>query len=92
MSNGMDRLADKTKAKTDALLKDDEAQLLASTAVDLEELKPLFSDQASFDALIKAVNESTAKNESIAQLKQRLTDLGTGVLAVAKEVAPLLKI
>jgi hypothetical protein len=92
MSNGMDRLADKTKAKTDALLKDDEARVLASTAVDLEELKPLISDHASFDALIKAVDESTAKNESIAQLKQRLTDLGAGVLAVAKEVAGMLRI
>jgi len=92
MSNGMDRLAGKTRKKTDELLKDEEAELLASTAVDLEGLKPQIGDKASFDALIKAVNESTERNESIAQLKQRLTDLGAGVLAVAKEVAPLLKI
>ena len=92
MSNGMDRLADKTKAKTDALLNDDEAKLLAATDVDLAGLKPQVSDAASFDKLVEAVIESTAKNESIAQLKQRLTDLGAGVLAVAKEVAPLLKI
>jgi hypothetical protein len=91
MSNGMDRLADKTKTKTDELLKDVEAKLRAATDVDLAGLRPQVSDRASFDALINAVKESTAKNESIAQLKQRLTDLGAGVVAVAKEVAPLLK-
>jgi hypothetical protein len=92
MSNGMDRLADKTKAKADALLTDDEATLLAATDVDLAGLRPQVSDAASFDKLVEAVMESTAENESIAQLKQRLTDLGAGVLGVAKEVAPLLKI
>jgi hypothetical protein len=47
------------------------------------------SDAASFNQLIAAVEESTRRNESIAQLKQRITDLGKGALAVAKEVAAI---
>jgi len=82
-------LASQSAAAADATLKNDEVALLQKTAVDLGTLRPKVSDPASFDKLIAAVNESTRRNESIAQLKQRITDLGKGALAVAKEVAAI---
>jgi hypothetical protein len=82
-------LADESAAAADTALKDDEAELLKTTAVDLSTLRPQVSDKVSFDALIAAVNESTRRNESIAQLKQRITDLGQGALAVAKQAAAI---
>lgn len=89
--SGMDKLAAKTAANTNAKLADAEARLLASTAVSLESLKPRISDKASFDQLVAAVKVSTQRNEDIAQLQDRLKTLGSGVLAVAKEAAGLLR-
>jgi hypothetical protein len=82
-------LAGESAGAADAALKDDEVALLEKTSLDLAGLRPQVSDAASFDKLIAAVNESTRRNESIAQLKQRITDLGQGALAVAKEVAAI---
>lgn len=61
----------------------------ANTA-DLEALKPKLSDPEAFDALVAAVQESTAANETKAQLRGRVKALGEGVLKVAKEVIDLL--
>jgi hypothetical protein len=88
--SGLRDKAKATAAKTDEQLSDIEARVLVDTVVDLPGLKPQVSDKASFDALVAAVDESTRRNESLAQLKQRLTSLGTGVLRVAKEVSGLL--
>ncbi len=88
---GMDKLAAKTAKGTNEKLAAAEAQLLASTTVSLESLKPRISDKASFDQLVAAVKESTRQNEDIAQLQNRLKTLGSGVLAVAKEAAGLLR-
>ena len=87
--DAFDALADQSAAAADAKLKDQETALLARTAVNLSALRPQISDKASFDALIAAVNESTRRNESIAQLRERITTLGKGALAVAKEVAAI---
>jgi hypothetical protein len=87
--DAFDALADQAADAADAALKNDEVALLARTAVDLNTLRPQVSDKASFDQLIAAVNESTRRNESIAQLQQRITDLGKGALDVAKEVAAI---
>jgi hypothetical protein len=88
--DGMRGLSKGTVDKTNQELQDDEASLLKTTNVDLATLRPQVSDKASFDALVSAVEESTRKNESIAELKDRLQALGSGVLAVAKEVSGLL--
>jgi len=66
-----------------------EAIRQANTA-DLEALKPKLSDPEAFDALVAAVQESTAANETKAQLRGRVKALGEGVLKVAKEVIDLL--
>ena len=88
---GMGRLGDKAAETTNAQLAEAEVQLLKETAANLEALRPKITDKAAFDALVKAVRESTARNENIAQLKQRLTELGQGAVAVAREAAKLMR-
>jgi hypothetical protein len=87
--DAMDKIAAKSAAAADDTLAGREAALLKSTSVNLEALRPQISDQASFNQLIAAVNESTQRNESIAELQQRITNLGKGALAVAKQVAAI---
>lgn len=84
------KAAEKAAGETDAELADEISALNERTTVDLEELKPQVSDPESYDKLIAAVEESTAKNESVAQLQTRLIGLGKGVVKVAKEAAKLL--
>lgn len=64
--------------------------LRAATAIDLEALKPQVSDPKSYDKLLRAVQEATHRNESIAQLQARVKKLGKRVVSVAKEAADLL--
>jgi hypothetical protein len=64
--------------------------LQQATAIDLERLKPQISDLKAYEKLIRAVEEATRRNESIAQLQDRVKKLGKKVVAVAKEAADLL--
>ena len=89
--SGMDRLAKQTADRTNTAFADSEAALLKSTSTQLESLRPQIGDKASFDALVAAVKASTAQNENIAQLQERLQKLGAGALAVAKEAATLIR-
>lgn len=85
---GMGDLADAAAQATDAELSDQEAALLKNTGVDLASLRPqLACSDADFAALVSAVEAATANNESLAQLKQRLQALGSGVVALAGKAA-----
>lgn len=88
-TGGMGKISRTTREQVDEVLEDRELTVLKNTSVNLEALRPRISDKESFDKLIKAVQVSTGGNESIAQLKDRITALGKGVMAVAKEVAQL---
>ena len=88
---GMGKLSKAARKKADGELSEVEGRLLRDTQVDLESLRTKISDEESFNQLIKAVKASTARNESIAQLKQRLLTLGEGVAKVAKEVIDIIK-
>ena len=86
----MEAAADRAaKAATDDLAEEFKA-LQDATIADLEKLKPKVSDSEAYDKLIVAVKEATAKNESIAEFKNRLQKLGSNVVALAKEVKGLL--
>ena len=82
--------ADAAAQQTDEELAAELTALKAAASADLSALKPEITDQASYDKLIEAVNESTARNESLAQLETRIRGLGEGVLKVAKTAAKLL--
>ena len=66
-------------------------QLRLTNTTDLEALKPKMSDPAAFEALVRAVQEATAANETKAQFLDRLKVLGEGVQRVAREALGLLK-
>jgi hypothetical protein len=86
---GMDDLAEETARQTDALLADQELAILKKTSTNLKSFRIAISDKASFDKLISATNASTKNNESVGQLRDRIRQLGGGVVAVAKQVVVL---
>jgi len=84
-------IGNKTIDKTNSQLSDIELDVIANTSVDWESLKPQITDKESYENLIKAVNETTQKNEDIALLKNRLEKMGKGVMSVAKKVYEIIK-
>ena len=86
----MANLGKKTFEKTDAELSDNEANILLTTSINWEDLRPQVSDKEAFDKLITAVQESTQNNENLAQIKTRLTTLGKEGIAVAKKVVDII--
>ncbi|MBI4848711.1 MAG: hypothetical protein HY808_09085 [Nitrospirae bacterium] len=80
-----------SKQKTDALLSEEIQALQQAASSDLQRLRPKVSDSETYEKLIKAVNEASAKNEGIAELKNRIEKLGEVAVKVGKEVVTLLK-
>jgi len=89
--SSMGKLAHETAEEVDQILADEEADLLLRTSINWDELRPQVNDKESYEKLIAAVEEATRKNESIAQLKKRIFDLGEGVKKVAKEVVDMIE-
>jgi hypothetical protein len=87
---GMGDLGRESADRTDAQLAQREAELIMETRVDLESLRPRVSDPQALELLIQAVNESTERNEDIAQFKERINSLGKAVVRVAGEVKSLI--
>ncbi len=90
-TGGMEGLANEVVSQVDKELANEEASLLQQTTVDLEQLRPQISDPDAFDKLVEAVQKSTQKHESLAQLKARLEKSGAGVLRTAPQVAGKIK-
>ena len=89
--SSMGKLADQTARDTDEELRDQELAMLADTAIDWESLRPQVADQETYNRLMDEVRKSTAKNESLAQLRRRLEKLGTDGVALVKKVARMMK-
>jgi hypothetical protein len=49
----------------------------------IEDYVPKTGETAQYDKLVKAVQIATKKNENIAQLRDRITKLGVGVVNLA---------
>ena len=88
--NEMREAAKKAAKDTDQELSVQLAALQQMSASNLEKLKPQITDKEAYDKLIQAVAESTRRNESLAQLQQRITTLGSAVVTVAGKAAKLL--
>ena len=88
------RLREKAKESmrdAESILEEEIKALLLATTVELEKLRPNIGDEETYNQLINAVNEATAKNENLAQLKDRLMVLGTNVIRTAKKAASLFR-
>ena len=86
----MASLGDKARDETNRELSDTEANILLSTTTDWKALRPKVADQETFDKLIEQVQQATANNEDIAQLKTRIENLGKEGWALAKKVIELI--
>lgn len=72
------------------VLTDADLAALASSAVRLEILTARVTDGEAFATLVRAVEDARLANDSISQLRARLTALGPATLRAAKEVAAFL--
>ncbi|NIT51407.1 MAG: hypothetical protein GWO41_01280 [candidate division Zixibacteria bacterium] len=73
------------------MLEDEHRALRDATKTDLDALRPQVTDKETCDKLITVVNEATQRNESIAQLKSRIQNLGEVGVKTFKEVIALIK-
>ena len=72
-------------------LLDDEISAVMEEVSRIGELKPQTADEETYKKLIEVVQEATAKNLSIAKLKENVTKLGEGAVALFKEIAEVAK-
>jgi hypothetical protein len=86
-TGGMRARASETRKNVDNAMKIIEEKMLAKTSVNLEALRPQFSDKESFDKLIEAINNTTQQNTLI----QRISILGEGVMNAAIKLASCLR-
>ncbi|MFZ5862384.1 MAG: hypothetical protein ACOYXR_06070 [Nitrospirota bacterium] len=87
----MKELARESARRTDDLLESDLEALKKATQSDLDALRPKVTDSETYDRLVEAVNESTRRNESLAELKARLEKLGGSASQLVKEAVRLLR-
>jgi hypothetical protein len=86
-TGGMGARASETKKNVDNAMKIIEEKMLAKASVNLEALRPQFSDKESFDKLIEVINNTTQQNT----LRQRISVLGEGVMNAAIKLASCLR-
>ena len=85
MANGMGNLAARTAAEVNAKFAEREAELVAETALEWEQIKPQLED-ADYGRLMAEVQAATNANESLGQLINRLENLAVGGVALAAKV------
>lgn len=79
-----------SKSKEDAQKNQAElTKALNNFLANKENLRPTVSDKASFDKLVKAVQDSTDANEKVGEFVTRVKQLGTVVEALAKTLGVL---
>ena len=84
-------MAELSMREAEDILEEELEALIEATSVDLEKLRPEITDKKTYDKLIAVVEESTRRNESLAELENRLKLLGTDAIRVGKKIAKLLK-
>ena len=86
----LQRLSKESRVKADEFLAEDLEKLIKMSTTNLEKLKPMVTDKKAYEALIKVVQESTQKNEDLAKFRERIEQLGKGVVAATKEAVKLI--
>lgn len=84
-------MAAQSAAFTDNQLEAELNELMQCSGEQLEKLRPMVTDKESYDRLIRAVAEASANNETIGQLKDRLTKDGGGLLDMGLSALGMLK-
>ncbi|MDP8237781.1 MAG: hypothetical protein P9X24_01710 [Candidatus Hatepunaea meridiana] len=68
--------AEKAKIMTHNELSESLKIILSETTPNMEALKQIVTDPEKYDRMIAAVEEASAKNENLAQLRDRLVKIG----------------
>ena len=87
---GMRGRASSTADKVNRELAEEEARMIQQSGANLDALKPRISDKEAFERLVAATEESTRRNESVAEFQNRVKALGEGVVKVAKQIYQLI--
>lgn len=85
------RNASKKSAEKASKLLDAEVKSIMDEVSRIDELKPDTADEETYNKLIKVVNEATAKNESLATLKENIKKLGDSAVSLFKEMVEIAK-
>jgi hypothetical protein len=83
--------AEEAAKRTDERLADEMRAVRDLTRPELESLRPKTADPQVYASLIKAVEEATARNESVADFKARVEKLGPAAVDLARQVLKLWK-
>ena len=90
-SGGMYDLAREARKKADEAASIIEEQVIKTTTVNMESLRPHIADKTAFNQLIAVVNDATRKNYTTAELQEQIAALGANVIDTAAEVASIMK-
>ena len=63
-----------------------------ATKADLEKLRPQVSDSEAYDQFIAIIEESTQHNEDLAQLKNRIEQLGETVVKIGRQLIKIISL
>lgn len=85
------REASESAATEARALLDDELKTVMDEVARISELKPETADDETYQKLIAVVQEATARNHSIATLKQNVQNLGEGAVELFKTMAAIAK-
>jgi len=90
MRREMEDAAGRAAKKTDEMLEDELNTLLEATRVDLEDLIPKPTDEAEYKRLIEIVEEASHQNNKVAFLKDKIEEVGSSMIGIAKKAAKIL--
>ena len=85
----LEERAKANRAVFEGLYKDEIEGLLGLSREEIDELTPDTTDKATYDSLISVVKEASAANISKAELKDRITGLGSVAINIAGRVPGL---
>jgi len=81
------RKASQSSAQKARLLLDAEVTCIMDKLARIDELKPITTDEETFQKLINVVTEANNRNESIATVKEDVSKLGDSAVSLFKEMA-----
>lgn len=85
----MDRSAERARAALEGTLAAEYKGIRSLDPETIKDITPGTTDEAVYEQLMAAVQEASARNESQAQLKTRITKLGGIAIEIAKRVPTL---
>jgi hypothetical protein len=81
------RQASRASAQRARQLLDEEVKSIMDIVSRIDELKPVTTDEETLKKLIDVIKEANNRNESIATVKENVSELGFSAVSMFKEMA-----